>query len=328
MTFTPAHELLLTRGGLVFVEPGSGGAADSLVGAVELDLAELGYVVSSRLRARLATLGGPELTAARAWMLGGLAAALGADVKHEPLFARFPEGVPEDTGELWLRKVLSHYLQESGQPCLFCRQTGTTHVLSPCRHVVCDRCFDGSNYTACPVCERQVDRSSPFFQPTPAARRDFPAERVTFKLLDLGEDVVAATRALWLSFCERKQAMSPVDVAALSVIVRQHEAGVLAWLPAVIPVKENVALIFGALLQLRPHEEILPAARPHLKTATDVLRLLVAYCGADPSLAGQELPLSPAQLKHPGRWHGKMATLIGGVLQAAEKSGGEVWGAC
>src|SRR5262249_16631476 len=83
---------------------------------------------------------------------------------------RFPEGIPNDTEELWWQKVLVHYLQSENQPCLFCGRTGTTHVLNPCRHVVCDHCFDGSNYSACPSCEHHVDQSSPFFEPPPDRR--------------------------------------------------------------------------------------------------------------------------------------------------------------
>jgi len=66
------------------------------------------------------------------------------------VFRNFPNGIPSDTLDLWWSKVLVHFLQADGQPCLFCRRNGTTHVLDPCQHVVCDRCFDGANYSACP----------------------------------------------------------------------------------------------------------------------------------------------------------------------------------
>src|SRR4029078_1132594 len=144
-------------------------------------------------------------------------------------------------------KVLSHYLQAPAQPCLFCGATGTTHVLSPCEHVVCDRCFDGTTYSACPVCEHHVDRSSPFFLESPV--RDVPKERVTFRQLALGDDEAAASRDFFASLCERKQALASDDREALVVILRERGVEVLSWLPAKIPVRENHSLVFWTLFQ-------------------------------------------------------------------------------
>src|SRR4051812_9125013 len=164
---TTVRSLLLTRRGVVFAPELNAEVPRALVQGVELELAELGYVLSPRLRVRLGRQTAGTLGDLRAWLVSSLAAALGADRQHTPLFRNFPHDVPTDTGALWWRKVLSHYLQAPGQPCLFCGATGTTHVVSPCEHVVCDQCFDGTNYSACPVCEHHVDRSSPFFLESP-----------------------------------------------------------------------------------------------------------------------------------------------------------------
>ena len=139
------------------------------VRAVDLELAEIGYVLSERLRGRLSGCSLDDLRDFRGRTIAALLEHLGGDQKHEPLFRRFPEGVPDNTEDLWWKKVLVHFLQVDGQPCLFCGRLGTTHVLNPCRHVVCDRCFDGQNYSACPSCEHHVDRSSPFFTQAPAS---------------------------------------------------------------------------------------------------------------------------------------------------------------
>ena len=280
-----ARNVLLRRQGLVFIEPKGTPAPAALARAVELELANLGYVVSARLSARLAQLGLAELTALSAETQRELAAALGAHVKHEPLFRKFPDSVPADTLALWWRKVLVHFVQGEDQPCLFCRRTGTTHVLSPCTHVICDRCFDGSSYSACPACECAVDRSSPFFEEAPERVRG--VEKVRFKLLDLGTDLEASTRALFDSFCARTQAMSPADVTDLVILVRERGASVVAWLPDKIVVKENLATIFGTLFRECSPDAVLPAARRHLRTATDVLRLLAVYSGASAALQGE-----------------------------------------
>ena len=326
------RELLLHRQGRVFLPRGSQSHGPQLIQAVELQLAELGYALSSRLRARLATLPLAELTAAQDFMYRTLAAALGANRKHTPLFRKFPFDLPRDTFELYVKKVLIHFLQTPGQPCLFCCRTGTTHVLSPCHHVVCERCFDGANYSACPACEHKVDRPSPFFKPTPA-----PApgrQRVIFKLLDLGEDAHTEARNLLLSLCQRRQVLSPDDREALLVIVSEYKDEVLGWLPAEIPVKENVAAVLGTLMKCGHAEALLPQARIHLRTATDVLRLIAVYSGADAGLQGElrsslitpPPPAAPAVATSAtapssgaGRWFGRIAQkLFGGEPAAAD----------
>src|SRR6185437_14041481 len=109
--------------------------------------------------------------------------------------------------------------------------------------VVCDQCWNGGSYSACPVCGRHVDRGSPFFKPAPL--RHAPKEKVTFRLLDLGESFDDAARALFTSLCVRKQALSPDDREALTTLVGELKSRILPWVPAAIAVRENVALIFG-----------------------------------------------------------------------------------
>ncbi|QSQ24477.1 hypothetical protein JY651_05860 [Pyxidicoccus parkwayensis] len=306
---TPTLAVLLRRSGLVFVpEQSQDTLPESYLRAVDIKLAELGYAVSARLRARLARLPIAELTRLQGWLWNELAEHVGGDQQHQPLFRDFPRDIPRDTFDLWMRKVLSHFLQAEGQPCLFCGNTSTTHVLSPCLHVVCDQCFDGSNYSACPVCEHPVDTPSPFFKPrAPAA---LPAERVTFKLLDAGTDIDSQARELFVSFCARKQVLSPSDKDDFKTLIHDLGARVLAWLPEEIPVRENVAEIFGALFQRCEPQAVLPVARGYLSTATDVLRLIAVYSGADPALAAQP-QFKPVSLHTPsGRFWGRMAEII------------------
>ena len=303
------RDLLLTRRGVAFISSRGAPLSEEHVRALELELAAVGFVLSSRLRARLAVSSLDELVAFRAWALSVLVRHIGGDRKHEPLFRRFPDGVPSDTLELWWTKVLVHFLQAEGQPCLFCRRIGTTHVLNPCRHVVCDRCFDGSNYSACPVCEHHVDRASPFFRPAP--ERGVPSEQIVFKLVDLGEDMVDEARALFASLCERKQALSPVDRDALVSILGDYRVEVLSWLPQTIPVRENVAIVFGTLFKECSPSDVLPCAKRFMTTATDVLRLIAVLSGCDGSLLRETIFKTVEQLEAPGRFWGRIAELLG-----------------
>lgn len=305
------RDVLLKRQGLVFLDDQSEGETRpaAQVQAIEANLAQLGYMPTTRLAQRMARLAAPALATLQRWIWDTLAAHLGGGRKHEPLFRSFPDDIPADTFELWLRKVLVYYVQAEGQPCRWCRRAGTTHVLEPCHHVICDHCFDGASYSACPACEQPVDRTSPFFQP---ARRQ-PADRtedVRFKLVDVGDDLDAAARALFTSLCERTQAMSPDDRDALVTIVRDYRDRVLAWLPAKIAVRENVAWIFGTLFQLCTADTVLAAARRFLTTATDVLRLIAVYSGADASLQHQTVFQVVGGDGGPGRWWGEVASRL------------------
>lgn len=284
LTRPAAAKLLLARRGLVFLPSPAGGATTQQVDATLLELAALGYAGTSRLRAALEALSTDQLALVREQSIAVLAAKLGANQVHTPLFRRFPRGIPRDTAALWWKRVLTHFIQAPDQPCLSCQRDGTTHVLRPCEHVICDHCYDGSNYSACPVCNRHVDRSSPFFQPSEL--REAPNERVRFERLDLGTDLDAAARELFESFCARTQALNPVDKTDFAALLDDYAAEALAWLPETIPLKENVALILGALFKRRPPAEVLPAARERLRTATDVLRFIAVYSGADAALQG------------------------------------------
>lgn len=307
------RSVLLGRRGVLSVS-GTGPGDPERARALALELAELGHVPSARLQTRLDRSSTAELTELHAWVLPALAERAGSNVKHVPLFRSFPDGIPADTTELWWRKVLVQFLQCDGQPCLFCGKVGTTHVLSPCRHVVCDRCFDGSSYSACPVCECHVDRDSPFFKPS--APRAKPEERVRFKLLDLSEDLSVEAAALFRDLCRRTQALSPDDRQALTTIVSELGLGVLPLIPETIPVRENTAAIFGTLLSTCDPEQVLPVARRHLTTATDVLRLIAVHSGTDGALLAETIFKKREQVSQPGRFWGNIAKMLGVELGA------------
>lgn len=305
----PVLDVLLTRRGLLYPRSSGPPLPRSLVLAVGLELAALGYVMSARLEERLGRCTVEELSSLRTWARACLLAQVGGDQKHEPLFRRFPEGVPADTEALWWSKVLVHFCQAEDQPCLFCGRVGTTHVLDPCRHVVCGRCYDGSNYSACPVCEHQVDRSSPFFLPSPP--RTAQPERLRFRLLDLGEDARADAKALFLALAARSQALSPADRDVLRALILAHRGEILSWIPAEIPVRENVALIFGTLFSAIDPPEVLPVARRFMTTATDVLRFIAVVSGTDGSLVAQTVYRQVSREDHSVPFWQKIAKLLG-----------------
>jgi Prokaryotic RING finger family 4 len=337
---TSIAELLLLRRGLVFLDEATEPAVldeHQRLGFL-LELANLGYFASERLRLR-ANASSPEaLVALRDQLLAGSAKAAGGHARLSPLFRQFPKGVPEDTRKLWWDRVIVHVLQRPDQPCVLCTRTGTLQVLDPCMHAICASCFDGSNYGGCPICNRTVNRESPFFRAAPPRPESAVSAR-TFQLLDLGNPsadrttaaaMALAAREVFTTLCLRAQAMAPTDVDALLLIVSSYPAEVVSWLPAELPVRENRALVFATLLRglllsgsdakpdarRGPRPDVTPifeAARAHLTTATDVLRLIVAYSGAPVALLPEAklLRADPADTR---RWGVKNASIKRGVI--------------
>ncbi|MFN3201446.1 MAG: MXAN_6230/SCO0854 family RING domain-containing protein [Bradymonadia bacterium] len=279
---TSVRALFLKLRKRVFVDSTTEGLDDEVMYPVELILGGLGFTCSHRLKRRLAGLPEAERLELQNWIADQLCAELGAAQRHVPLFRAFPQSIPADTMALWWRRFIVHVFQGQTQQCLNCGQFGTTQVVQPCGHVVCSHCFDGANYSACPICQHHIDPDSPFLLATP--ERPLPEERVTYTLLDLGDDLMAETQALFEQLCARQQPLSKDDQEALTTIVTACSAEVLAWLPEHIPVRENIALIFGSLLQHVPPAEVMAHAERHMSTATDVLRCIAAFSGADVGL--------------------------------------------
>lgn len=278
--FSKVHQLLLQRRGILCLPSASGHIPEALLQAADLEWAALGYAASTALRQQMAYLTIEQLNETIKFVSRTLAEMSGAGHRHRPLFKRFPDGV-DNPDELWRKRFLIHFLQNPNQACLFCGRQGTTHVLSPCQHVVCDHCFDGRDYAGCPICGGRVDPASPFLQadePRPAGK-EFPV----LKLLQPG-DVKNGAKEMLSALCARTQAITPQDAEDLNILAADLGPDWSSQLPASIPVRENLARVFAALLKSHSATEVLAAARPYMSGATDVLRLLAAYSGADPGL--------------------------------------------
>ncbi|MCU0862922.1 MAG: hypothetical protein MUC36_03940 [Planctomycetes bacterium] len=321
-TVAPSNftELLLMRQGRWFLpeEPSASGtgaatADEAQLRGFELEAAQLGHVLSARLRARLVRCTPNALAARLAELREVVRKRTGGDQALQPLFRRFPDGVPVDTKALWWQRVLVHYLQGPEQPCVWCRATGSTHVLDPCQHIVCDRCFDLADYHGCPICGHVLSRPWPFCVAPVAMPGDPVVKPVRFQLLDLGNcdatsTLATAAEELFRQLLARPQAMSPVDVDALRLVLGEFAGAVLAWLPAKIPARENVAHVFAVLIERAlsgasgpPLDAVLQAARAHLLVATDVLRLVTALSGQSPGLVPVPKQVLGKPISRPGR---------------------------
>ncbi|KJY42655.1 hypothetical protein VR41_06910 [Streptomyces sp. NRRL B-1568] len=297
------HSVLLRRARTVYVdhEPATGSAPSEPrvaagLAALEAELMDRGHALTGPLRAALGAAGAEALADSGRSLLRAVDAQLGADRTHMPLFQGFPHSVPDDTFALYVDRVFALLLQEPEQPCVLCAEVGSVRPVSPCAHLVCGKCWDGADYTGCPLCHRRIDRTDPFLRPAgdrpagdgPAAPR---AVSGPLRLLVLGTSRTADAAAELAALLARRTPLSPQDREDVRVLVAHAAPGGLGWLPDDVPVRETKALVLGTLL--REGGPVTASAVRHrlpamLTTATDVLRLLYAHSGGEGDLL--ELP--------------------------------------
>ncbi|MGW3244942.1 MXAN_6230/SCO0854 family RING domain-containing protein [Streptomyces sp. NPDC001070] len=285
--------VLLSRRGAVYLpaapEESSFGAAAG-VALLEADLLDRGHLMAPALRAALAGRGEAALAEAGRVLLADIDRALGADRPHEPLFRDFPASTPRDTFAFYVDRVLTVLFQHPEQPCVLCGTEGSVHAVSPCAHLVCRSCFDGADFSACPVCHGRIDADDPFLRPRRPRRlgglRRVLPERL--RMLHHGGDLAArdADAAQEIrGLLARTGALGPQDAEDLLVLLETRDRAELSWLPEQIPGRETKARVLAWLLaDPAAYATGVPAVAARVDTATDVLRLLAVRSGGDPGL--------------------------------------------
>ncbi|OKH92850.1 MXAN_6230/SCO0854 family RING domain-containing protein [Streptomyces uncialis] len=256
--------------------------------ALEAELLERGHVLTAPLRAALAALDRRGLRRQGMALLRDLDRLTGADRTHTPLFRGFPHSVPKNTHELYVRRVFALLLQTPEQPCVLCGTTGVVHPVAPCAHLVCRSCWDGADYSGCPLCHRRIDPADPFLRPTaPTTPADGPPPapvKGPLQPLALATDPAADSARALGRLLGRRTPLSPEDREDLAVLLA-HAPTTPDWLPEDIPVRETKALVLGTLLrEPATRDAVRPLLAARLTTATDVLRLLHVWSGGGADL--------------------------------------------
>ncbi len=309
--------------------PGDPPTTTGLV-ALEAELLDRGFALTPALYAALAWLGPAGLADAGKRVVGHIDAELGADRTHMPLFRSFPASVPDDTLQLYVDRVFTLLLQWPDQPCVLCSTVGSVHPVAPCAHLVCRACWDGADYSGCPICHRRTAGDDPFLRPAPPHRQVETAAGPV-QPLTLGTDAAADAVTALGRLLARRTPLPPQDRDDV-VVLLAHTPAELGWLPVEIPVRETKALVLGTLLRDRRTRDAVRAVLPaRLTTATDVLRLLAVWSGGGADLLDtprhRSLPrglrrellavldgLDPSALvedvlRHPERWKRAAETL-------------------
>ncbi|MFE5583770.1 MXAN_6230/SCO0854 family RING domain-containing protein [Kitasatospora sp. NPDC056531] len=292
-------DYLLRRRGMVLVQDGAAPeepqpwTAKGLI-ALEADLARRGHVLTRDLRTALGRLRPADLADAGTRLLRRIDTLLGSSHRHEPLFRRFPEGVPSHAHTDYSAQIRGYLLRQASQLCLVCERSSLEAgigALAPCAHLLCGECYDdlvaSFDDRHCPVCLTPVEPDRHLSLDTRAARH---AARVLqpgsllrpLRLAETGDPAEVAGTAL-AALLARQTPLNPQDREDLALLLDHAPADPAAWLPEAIPVRESRATVLAALLRRDP-EHTRPLLAAHLTTATDVLRLIWAWSGAEPDL--------------------------------------------
>jgi stress response protein SCP2 len=286
------HRALLHRRAAVHLPAGPARVDEvstPAMASLEAAVLDRGYLLAPELRAGFAALDDPTLLAAASTLLSDLDELLGSGRRHTPLFRDFPHGVPADTLGFWVDRVLALLAQEPAQPCVLCGTEGSVHAVNPCAHLICRRCFDGSNFSGCPVCHRALAADDPFLQPAKPRRFGRRTEPQRLRVLRLGGSGDAALRRDALTelttLLARPGSLSPGDTDDLLLLLDVLDRSDLSWLPAELPSRTTKAHVLAWLLADRTlWPSSLPVVQARLGTATDVLRLLVVRSGGAATL--------------------------------------------
>ncbi|HEY3562034.1 MAG TPA: MXAN_6230/SCO0854 family RING domain-containing protein [Kribbella sp.] len=241
--------------------------------ALQADLIQRGLLLSVGLYRYCASLSAPALAGFGGALLDLLDAESGFDTEHTPLFRGFPESVPGNTESFYVDRVFARLLQEPEQPCVLCGDTTSVHAVSPCAHLVCRTCWDGSDFRACPLCLRRIDPNDPFLKPSAAVEQPAHVRSERLRLLALA--TADSVRQTIEGLLARRAPLSAADRADLKILLDGASA---AWIPEDIPVRETQALVIAHFLAAEP------GLIDRAGTATDVLRLSYALMDADPGL--------------------------------------------
>jgi hypothetical protein len=110
-------------------------------------------------------------------------------------------------------------------------------------------------------------------------REALPDAEVKLRVIRLGDE--ADFNGIFTSLVGANAALSQSDKDIVTWFVKDRRSAIPEILPAAVPQKENLAHLLGGLLEFETPQYLLP----HLKTATDVLRVATVMSGGDVSLA-------------------------------------------
>ena len=248
----------------VVLTASTGEVDDLLVRALMLEISQLGYTFDADVIDVLKTQKEMDFLTFRTHLIETLREMVGAHVKYRPLFKKFPDDIPDDA-EYFIKRLVGYVTNQ------FDIAAEAVTALS-CGHVIDPRLFNMDDFGACPICQRQVDET------TDVTNRPPLKDYTMFKLITLVDK--NEVYSMFTNLLAAKSSISEDNRNAIGDLVEQEN--MISYIPDVIPMKENIALIAGLLI--KHTNEADAVLIKHFKTATDVLRLAVQLSEGDVSL--------------------------------------------
>lgn len=226
-----------------------------------VDMSKLGYALSVDTIDYLKGMTDAELIAFRNQTVKMLKEVLGDDVKHAPLFRKFPDSIP--SRDVLIVQVIDYFGDYYGHIYAY-------YILGK---------WSSSDYNG-----TWFGRQFPGVKLGEAINR--PA-LVTDKALKV---LVPATYGdvfeIFKNLLAAKGSNSVSDKSFISEVIAETDGNWLKHVPSEIPNKENLAFTIGEANAVYGfNAEVFDAFSDSVKTSTDVLRIAAAFSGSDVSLA-------------------------------------------
>jgi hypothetical protein len=229
--------------------------------ALNAEAALEGFTFAPDLLDALARMDKSEFLRARNALLTDLRDLSGSLMNHAALYNKFPYDTPEAQAYL-AKRLVSAFRNEFGRP-------HNNFVLLSCGHFICDDLFpDLSQFSACPLCQRQVRELSS----SDEVLYEFKSVSA-HKLLKLADGAALAGHVRRL--IGRPSSLSKDERAFVNAAIK---TGHRVEVPSEI-FRENLPLAFAA------SGEDIEAIRHLVKGASDALRLATWMSDADADLS-------------------------------------------
>lgn len=278
----------------IVVEKSTGTIPAVQIRGLLLDISQLGYTLDGETVRAIRTLNEVNFKKLHNILIWNLKEMVGANVKYTALFKNFPDDIPDDTDYL-VKRIVGFIANAYG--CV----PDDVMPLS-CGHIIDKRLFNPDDFGVCPICQMQVDELDDDESDRP------PLEDITpLKVIRLADSMTVLE--IFQNLLSAKSSLSEEDRKLIEALVVE-DVTVLLNVPAIVPMKENVALIAGLCIEYmdEPSDVLLD----HIKTATDVLRLAVQLVGGDVSLK------EPCKIKLSNKNRRLIMTLLDNVKNPEE----------
>lgn len=266
-TLQTNNKVLLTRKNSLFIKPDVFSNPNHVT-AMNLNIASLGYTLSPDLCIVLNTKSVEDISDINNFLVETLSEMVGANVRYKPFFRNFPKDVPTDAFEHYIERLFAWAESELGL-------TENAKLLS-CGHLIDTEKFDMSNFSGCPICQKQLSEG----ELLPSKERKPFKGKVKLKTIELAEysDVFNIFKNLLSS----KTSISEQDKKDIKTIMEYNRKEVEAYFPEIIPHKEVLGYVSKLVIENLFVYELIEKS---IKTATDVLRIATAMSEGDVSLA-------------------------------------------